>query len=395
MYAQAEPVANFLSRSPDEFLILIADDDPNVVEVLSLLLEREGYKTVPAYDGEEALAMVRELRPDLVLLDVRMPGMDGYEVCRRIKEDPSTAVIPVVMVTMVRGLRNKLTGVEAGADDYLNKPVNEVELAARVRSLLRVKSLYDRIEAYNRELEERVAERTAQLREALDKLTEMERLRSEIINNVSHELRTPLTQVKNAVELLEGARSPDEMQALITTARQAMRRLERLVNNVMDLSAGVQTRLEPVSVRDAARRAVAELSVDGVEIRIEIEDNLPPVLADRVGLVRVLQHLLDNAIKFSPDGGPVEVIARRDGPDKVLIAVRDSGIGIPQDKLDRIFEVFYQVDGSTTRRFGGAGVGLSLVKLIVEGMGSHINVESREGEGSTFSFVLPIAEVPQ
>ncbi len=393
---ETQSLAWQLPRPPEQFAVLVADDDPDIVEVMALLLERDGYRVLKAYDGDEALRVIDAERPDLALLDVRMPGADGYTVCQRVKANPETTFIPVVLITNVRGLNSKVTGVEAGADDYLNKPFNEVELSARVRSLLRVKGLHDELEAHKRGLEAAVQERTAQLEAALEKLRNLDRLKSEIINNVSHELRTPLTQVKNAVDLIEGCTSPDEMSALVTVAKQASVRLERLIKNVIELGAGLTVTMEPVSVMELVHQAIVALRavhpLNGIQIEALIDKDLPLVWADRNGLVRVLQHLLDNAVKFSPNGGHVEVIARRDGDRAVWIGVRDHGIGIPPGELEHIFDQFYQVDGSTTRPYGGMGIGLSIVKLIVEGHGSKINVESRPNAGSTFSFTLAAAE---
>lgn len=379
-------------------MVLVADDDPDVVEVMAFLLESEGYRVVKAYDGEEAIQIVDAQHPDLVLLDVRMPVIDGYAVCQHIKSNPKTAFIPVVMITSVRGLDSKVAGVTAGADDYLNKPVNEVELSARVRSLLRMKGLYDELEAYRRSLEDLVEQRTAQLQAALEKLQSLDRLKSEIINNVSHELRTPLTQVKNAVDLIEGCTSPDEMSALVAVAKQASVRLERLIRNIIELGTGLTVTLEPVSVADSVHQAIVAMRalhpMNGIHIEAMIENDLPRVWADRAGLVRVLQHLLDNAVKFSPNGGRIEIIARREDERAIWIGVRDHGIGIPAHERERIFEQFYQVDGSPTRPFGGVGIGLSIVKLVVEGHGSTVQVESKQGEGSTFSFVLEAVPEP-
>ncbi len=382
-----------LPRPPETFTVLVADDDPDIVEVLSFFLEHDGYQVAKAYNGDEAIAILTREQPDLVLLDVRMPGADGYTVCRHIKSNPKTAFIPVVIITRVRGLDSRMAGVEAGADDYLNKPVNEVELSARVRSLLRMKALHDAVEEQKQHLEDAVKERTAQLETALEKLRSLDRLKSEIINNVSHELRTPLTQVKNAVDLIEGCTSPDEMSALVSVAKQAAVRLEHLIKNIVELGSGLTMNLEPISVSESVYQSIVAMRaahpLNGIQIEAVLENDLPQVYADRTGLVRVLQHLLDNAVKFSPNGGKIEIIAKNQSDSYVWIGVRDHGVGIPPHELDNIFEQFYQVDGSSTRSYGGVGIGLSIVKLIVEGHGSEVHVTSEEGKGSTFSFTLP------
>ncbi|MBI3363033.1 MAG: response regulator [Chloroflexi bacterium] len=387
---------------PRKSRILIADDEPSTIDVIRQFLELEGYQVVQAVDGEQALEQVRNADPDLMLLDVMMPRMDGYEVCRRLKADTTTVFLPVVMITALRDTGEKIKGVEAGADDFLTKPFNHLELVTRVKSLLRVKHLHDQLEEYNRVLEQRVALRTSQLQDALQELRELDRLKSEFISRVSHELRTPLLHVKGYVGLLVdealGPLTPDQSKGL-ETATKAVEQLERLVEDIVDLGSAQVGRLnvQAVSIPEVARATVVSLeratARQGVRIITRVPDSLPPVRADRTALSRCLWHLLDNAIKFSPPQGRVELKAdvAPDG-DHIRLSVRDQGIGIPKDEADKIFDVFYQVDGSSTRRYGGTGVGLALVKLLLEAHGSTIHAESGEGQGSTFYFDLTVAK---
>lgn len=365
-------------------------------------LELEGYQVVEAIDGEQALEQVRQASPGLVLLDVMVPRLDGYQVCRRLKSDAATVFLPVVMITALRDTGEKIKGVEAGADDFLTKPFNHLELVTRVKSLLRVKQLHDQLEEYRRELERRVAVRTAQLQDALEQLRELDRLKSEFISRVSHELRTPLLHVKGYVGLLAdetlGPLTPDQSKGL-ETAIKAVDQLERLVEDIVDLGSAQVGRLniEAVSIPDIARATIAMLeramSRQGVRIATRFPDGLPPVRADRTALSRCLWHLLDNAVKFSPAQETVILRAEYEpGSNRVRVSVRDRGIGIPEDEIDKIFEPFYQVDGSATRRFGGTGVGLSLVKLLLDAHGTPLYAESGEGPGSTFYFDLTVAK---
>jgi two-component system, sensor histidine kinase and response regulator len=379
--------------------VLVVDDEPRNIEVVSQFLEMQGFRVMSARDGEAALAAVAADAPDVILLDVLMPGLEGFEVCRRLKANPTTVFIPVVILTALKGTQERIKGAAVGADDFLSKPFDHVELVTRVKSLVRVKRLHDQIQAYNRELEARVAERTAELKRAYEELKELDRLKSEFISNVSHELRTPLLHVKGTLGLLaDGAMgdvTPEQVQGL-SVAQGAAEQLGRLIEDIVDFGQMYEEQrltFEPVSVvevcQSAARAIARNAQRHSILVNVAVPADLPPVRADLQSLTRVLWHLLDNAVKFSPSHGTVEITAekRRTG---VRIAVQDHGAGIPPDQRDRIFQVFYQVDGSTTRKAGGLGLGLALVKRLVEAHGSRVEVESEVGKGSTFAFELPI-----
>ena len=387
--------------SPEETKILIVDDEASNRDIFTQFLKLEGFQVYSAVDGEDGLQKIEEIHPDLVLLDILMPRVDGYEVCRRIKDNPETLFLPVVMITALHGSEEKIKGVEVGADDFLSKPFNNLELVTRVKSLLKVKSLYDALEHYNRELEARVTERTAQLEKALGELRELDRLKSNFIGNVSHELRTPLLHVKGYVSLLAdetlGPLTGEQKNGLATT-HKAIGTLEQLIDDIVDFGGTAQTNLfmDAVQVQDAAELALEVLQatneLKNTNVEIVCEPDIPRVHADKKALSRILRHLLDNAVKFSPQGGNISVRGRMNPETgKVRVDVQDHGIGIAQDQLENIFESFYQADGSTTRRYSGTGIGLALVRELLEKHDSSIEVESEVGVGSTFSFELPAA----
>ncbi len=379
--------------------VLVVDDEPRNLEVISHFLAAEGLLVLTAEDGEAALRAVAEHTPDLVLLDVVMPPPDGYEVCRRLKDNPATAFIPVVILTALRGVQERVKGAAAGADEFLTKPFEPVELITRARALLRAKRLHDQLQAYSAELEQHVAERTAALQHALDELRQLDRMKSEFIATVSHELRTPLLHVKGYVDLLAdgamGELTAKQAEGL-GVAQAAIERLEGVVSDIVDFSSLHEARLtfEPVYVADVCRNVIQAAGPVASRHRTSIRLSTPPeatrALADRVALTRVLRHLLDNAIKFGPPGQVVHMmIERREA--KVRLAVRDQGPGLAPAQVQRVFEAFYQVDGSSTRRAGGLGMGLALVRRLVEAHGSQVNVSSEPGRGSMFFFDLPAA----
>ncbi|MDW8326764.1 MAG: hybrid sensor histidine kinase/response regulator [Anaerolineales bacterium] len=376
--------------------VLVVDDDPRNIELLTHVLEPQGFGVLAAEDGEDGLALAHTLLPDVILLDVLMPQPDGYEVCRRLKADPVTLYIPIVLITALRGARERARGAEAGADEFISKPFDAVELVTRIKSLVRIKRLYDRLRAANAELERRVAERTVELQRALAELRELDRLKSEFITNVAHELRTPVLHVKGIITLLAdgalGELTPEQARG-VRIAEEATEQLERVVEDIVDFGNmhDHPLTLTPVPVYDVCQNAVETLMTRaarrGITVRATVPFELPPVLADGAALSRVIRHLLDNAIKFSPLNSEVQLVAERRG-DRVRISVSDHGPGIPEDERERIFAVFYQSDGSTTRRAGGMGLGLALVRKLLEAHHTHIELESELGRGSTFSFEL-------
>ena len=260
--------------------------------------------------------------------------------------------------------------------------------------------LHSALQTANRQLEQRVEERTAELRRALERLSELNQLKANLISNVSHELRTPLAHIKGYIELLAegqlGQLDPGQRTALGVVQR-ATERLGRLIEDLIEFSAasriGIALNVGPVAIPELVERAIdrsnEKAAKAGVRLVTEITGPLPMPMADPERLGWVLHQLLDNAIKFTPSGGIVMIKARPE-PRAVAVAVSDNGIGIPQERLREVFEPFHQLDGSPTRRYGGTGLGLALVRLILDAHGAPLNLESRVGEGSTFSFMLPV-----
>lgn len=251
----------------------------------------------------------------------------------------------------------------------------------------------------NRYLEKRVQERTAELQEALRKLSELNQLKANFISNVSHELRTPLTHIKGYLELMAdealGPLTDEQRHALITSLRSAMR-LEELINDLILFSMSAKGALQ-LDITSFDLGEVLSLILPQVEYKAErksvkfvsqIDKELPIVKGDQEKIAWAINQLLDNAIKFTDAGGQVTLRVRLDAPHMILIEIEDTGIGIPAERIDEIFEPFHQLDGSSTRRYGGTGLGLTLVKEIVEAHGSLLEVKSVLGRGSSFRFYL-------
>jgi signal transduction histidine kinase len=255
------------------------------------------------------------------------------------------------------------------------------------------------LQASNRNLEQRVRERTADLNEALKRLAELNQMKSNFVSNISHELRTPLTHVKGYLELMVSeslGEITEEQRHALTISQKSASNLEDLIEDLIMFSLAskgeLSMRLGNVDVRRLisliVKSANSKADERGVSLVVNVSENIPFVQADSEKLAWVLSQLVDNAIKFTQSNGSVIVTAKEEGSNLVQIAVSDTGIGIPQQRMQEIFEPFHQLDGSSTRHYGGTGLGLSLVRQIVEAHGSLLDVKSVEGKGSVFKFPL-------
>jgi two-component system sensor histidine kinase/response regulator len=364
-------------------LVLVVDDDANNREVLSRRLQWQGHDVRIANTGRDALQMMGEAEYDLVLLDIMMPDMDGYEVLGHIKSDERLRHIPVIMISALSELQSVVRCIEAGAEDYLAKPFNPTLLKARIGACLEKKRGRDR--------ETILYE---QLQSNYKKLQEVEKLRDDMRNMIVHDLRTPLTAVIIGVEMLEKFGALNETQReLIAIAVGGGKTLLGMINDLLDVekmeSGTTQLEYRALSAAalvDGALEQVAALAGDGQIVLVtEIAADLPLFSGDENKLSRTLVNLIANAIKFTP-AGTVTISASSDA-DTIRFSVRDTGQGIPADAFERIFEKFGQLDSHSQI---GTGLGLAFCKLAVEAHGGQIQVESTPGVGSTFSFTIPL-----
>ena len=356
--------------------ILVVDDDPGVLFTISSSLKRSGYTVHTAERGLEGLRKVKAVSPDLVILDVLMPEMTGWEVCRRIREESD---VPIIMLTAIRQEDAVVQGLDLGADEYLIKPVRIKELRARVEAVLR------------RTMRERQAAQEG-----------VEALKLNIMGAVSHELRTPVAAILMELDLVLHKAFHDDLEQqrqFISNAQLNAEALRHLIDDLLvvaQLDEGLDILRRPVSVRAELDRLLGRTrsTAQARNIRVVCHCSTElTVSADPSKFQHALRHLFDNALKFSPDGGEVTVVAESTTSGGVAIAFSDQGPGIDPVLHQRIFERFYQIDVDSGRKgnYDGLGVGLSIARAIARAHGGDVTVDSAPGQGSIFRFVLPAA----
>ena len=366
-------------------LLLVVDDDAENREVLSRRLIKQGHAVRTASNGPDALQLMTETAFEVVLLDIMMPDMDGYEVLGRIKGDRRMQHIPVIMISAIDEVQSVVRCIEAGAEDYLAKPFDPTLLKARIGASLEKKRGRDReIALYE------------QLQQNYKRLLEVEKLRDDMRNMIVHDLRTPLTSVIVGIEMAAGHGPLTEMQRdMMNIATSGGRTLLAMINDLLDVekmeSGATQLHYEPLSAAQLVAGAVEQVAslaaMEQTSIVAAIAAELPAFAGDANKLSRTLVNLIANAIKFTR-GGTVTITAAEAEGKSIRFAVRDTGAGIPAEAFERIFEKFGQLDAQTRV---GTGLGLAFCKLAVEAHHGCIDVESTLGAGSTFSFTIPLS----
>lgn len=355
--------------------ILVVDDSPDNVFLIQTILEEEGYAVSTAEDGPSALAQIEQSSPDLMLLDIMMPGMDGFEVTKRIRQNTNLPFIPILLIT-AHDSPSVVQGLDIGADDFIRKPVEVDELLARVRSLLRLKH-------------------------SVDERDQIARQREDFVSRLTHDLRTPLVAADRMLILFEqgvlGELSPNMQEAIATMARSNKNLLE-MVNTLLEVyrfEAGRKNLVfSPVDLQDLLKEIVKELTPLVQEKQLSLNLNFASanakIMGDRLELHRLFTNLVGNAIKFT-DTGSITIhlnLASLKNAKYVEVAVEDTGAGIPVEEQPTLFERFRQ--GSHKR--SGSGLGLYLSRRIVEAHQGTIQVKSDVGKGSTFLVCLPLQQ---
>ena len=392
--------------------ILHIEDDPANRLLVKKLLQNAGHEVIDAADGLEGVRLACSTSPDLVLVDLNIPGLDGFEVTLRLRGEPTLKGVPIVAIT-AEGDRE--TSLAVGCDGYLQKPIDARHFATIIERYLKGAreapsgAQSSRLREQSQRIVGHLEEKVDELSRANARLRELDAARTGFYRNISHELATPMTPIVGYVKLLA-----DEELGPLTKAQQkalramddCVRRLRGVLDNLVDVT-GLETgkmrfQHSEYDFLDTTRRAMAQLADKLDDGNVQLFEELPrgplPAWGDAGRLLRAMVHLLENASKFTPAGGIVGVRVARLASGQYELCVADTGPGISPDRANRIFDPFYQVDGSVTRLHGGVGVGLAIARRTARGLGGDIRVQSpctEVIEGHSFSgaaFYLTVAQ---
>lgn len=368
---------------PVEPKILVVDDTEDNLDLLEFALKRKPVTMLRASSGAECLVVAERENPDVILLDIQMPEMDGYETFKRLRANPKTAKIPVVFLTAQKKDPESIEkGLALGVDEYLTKPIDVEELFVRTRMLVQLK----RAQA------------------------ELERTKADFMAMLVHDLRSPLSGIQSVIKFIKEVSKEgplkDEYLKLLDAAEESSHRMLELVNDFLDLSkfeAGSMTLdRQPTSIKELLGRVISQMELQfqrrNIAIKTNFDDDLPLVHVDERKIEQVAVNLLSNALKFAKPDTSVIVSAERmnDARDEkrsmVRVSVSDMGLGIPAQELPLLFERYKQASSASKVKQKGTGLGLAICKLIVEAHEGTISAESEPNQWTTFRFTLPAVQ---
>lgn len=387
-----------MTKPKDQYKILIVDDTVENIQILSEILHE--YKKNIATSGKIALELANaDPKPDIILLDIMMPKMDGYEVCEKLKNNHETKDIPVIFITASNQIRDEIRGFEVGAVDFITKPVSPPKVTARVKTHLAMSDYRKQLENMNDILGERVRERTIELEISRDEAEESSRIKSHFLTLVNHELQTPMVGILGFSEILKNECKDEKLKGFADSLYESSERLGRTLNSILNLSRLESNKkfIDSSSFNPIERITqlieMHKMNAEVKGINISFKSDIDPLLiyTDLLKFDIIFNNLIGNAIKYTEEGEVIiNVYATGNKYIRDLkVTVVDTGIGISEDKQEIIFEEFRQADERIKRNFEGVGLGLSIVKKYVQYLNGSIELESKLGKGSTFTVMIP------
>jgi signal transduction histidine kinase len=392
-----------MNKQLEKMKILLVDDQPANLFALEKVLGKLEVEVLKAQSGNEALELTLDNDFALILLDVQMPEMDGYEVATFLRSEERTEQIPIIFITAInREEHFELDGYKSGAVDFMFKPINDEILVSKVKAFLDFYQTKAKLIKANIELEESAKKANEMAREAI----KAEQIKGEFLANMSHEIRTPMNGILGFGELLTEEDLSTEQMSYVKMICDSGKSLLSLINDILDFSKIEAGQLVIENIDCSIEHTLCSIEslmkskVDekGIEFSVSIAENVPSeITTDPTRLRQCLINLVSNAIKFT-DSGHVSVdvsLIDENGGEYICLAVEDTGIGIPLDKQQSIFESFSQADGSTSRKYGGTGLGLAITRQLIKLLGGNIKVSSQPGKGSEFSITIPVNTVAE
>lgn len=387
-----------MTKQNEQYKILIVDDNVENIQILSEILN--GYKKSIATSGKIALELANaDPKPDLILLDIMMPNMDGYEVCEKLKNNPKTKDIPVIFITASNQIKDEIKGFELGAVDFITKPVSPPKVVTRVKTHLAMSGYRIQLENMNEILGERVRERTIELEISRDEAEESSRIKSHFLTLVNHELQTPMVGILGFSEILKNECKDEKLQGFASSLYESSERLGRTLNAILNLSRLESNKkfidsssfnpIERIAHLIEMHKMSAEVKGINLSYKSEIDSIL--IYTDLLKFDIIFNNLIENAIKYTNKGEVIVNVYASGDKDvhDLKVTVVDTGIGISEDKQEIIFEEFRQADERVKRNFEGVGLGLSIVKKYVQYLNGSIELESKLGKGSMFTVTIP------
>ena len=393
---------DIFSEATNRFPILVAEDDPVARQLVKNTLQKEGYEVASVDNGRKAWELFKENFYPIVLVDWLMPEMDGLELCRNIRKKASADYVYIIFLTGKDSKEDIVQGLEAGADDYLTKPLDYLELAARIKTGIRILELEQSLKKTKEQINRKVSVLEHKYHGLLAAAEAANEAKRQFLANMSHEIRTPLNGIIGMTELAMETDLDENQMELFQTIYSESNSLLGLINDILDFSKIEAGKFEleeipfdlRIVIEDVANTFALRAVKKGLELVSFISPMVPSLLMGDPGRLRqILVNLTENALKFTHRG---EIFIKAEMAEdlnerlRIRFSIKDTGIGIPEDKQESIFETFTQADESTTREYGGSGLGTTISRLLTTEMGGEMGVESEPGKGSTFWFTVAL-----
>jgi len=367
-----------------KYKILIVEDNQENIDLLYYFLSPQGYELTAVMDGQEAIKAVESEKPDLILLDIMLPKLDGFAVCERLKKNSETKSIPIIMLTALKDLKDKIKSLEVGADDFISKPFENVELLARVKSLLRLKEYHDEIEKKNAELEKKN-----------QSLMQMDDFKEDLINLIVHDMKNPLFVIQGNLQMMSmgiDKNALDYLKKYISRIERSSQQLLRMVVNLLDISriqdGSIELKKEQVDfpkiINDVTKSIKDLPENENKTINIDIGENVSYIASDKSIMERVIDNLISFAVHNVEDTGTISVQLERVNDASIRLMVIDNGTQIPKKFHDKIFEKFSQAEIKKSGYKVGRGLGLTFCKLAIEAHNGSMNLDLENPVGNKF-----------